>query len=258
MNDYRVNPPGGIGPFNDTRIPLQLDYGDGTYGVQGTIGVSAFTFGSYYIERQAFLHVESSTVQGLAEDSIYGLMGLSFDFSTASPINLAIKRIYSADAHWGRSVLRNIFSQNPKQPNFIGINLARTGDLEDTTGGSFTIGEYDSRFEGVASTKKLPQHPKGGDRWTTLLEGISVDGKNIKITSTVPGVPAGQAQALLDTGDPNSVFPIELLDGMYSNIPGAALYDDPFMQTRVWIVPCNTTAHVEFVFGCVVHLKLIS
>ena len=35
----RVNPPGGIGRFNDTAIPLQLRYGDGSYGVSGTIAL---------------------------------------------------------------------------------------------------------------------------------------------------------------------------------------------------------------------------
>lgn len=242
----RVIPPGGIGAFNDTGIPLDLSYGDGSYGVEGTIGVSPFSFGPYQIERQAFLNAAQSTIGGLQENGIFGLMGLSFDFDSASPINAAIKSIYGDDATWSRSVLRNLFAQNPAEPNFIGLDLARTGDLEDTTGGSFAIGEYDSRFAAVQTQPKLAQFPKEGDRWTTLLEGISVNGNPVTIDSTIAGVPAGKAQVLLDTGDPNSIFPLSVLDGIYSQIPRSALYN--YGGSRVWIIPCNTTAHVEFTF----------
>lgn len=48
----RVIPPGGIGQFNDTGVGLSLLYGDGTYGVSGTIGVAPFEFGPYKIEQQ--------------------------------------------------------------------------------------------------------------------------------------------------------------------------------------------------------------
>ena len=240
-------PPDGVGQFNDTGIELELLYGDGSYGTKGTIGVSPFQFGSYHIDKQAFMNVQESTISGLQDVGIYGLMGLSFDFSTASPINRKIKSIYGADATWGRSVLQNIFAQNASQPNFIAIDLARTGDLEDTSGGSLLIGEYDDQYAGVAQEPKLAQYPKGGDRWTTLLEGISVDGKAITVQSTIAGVPAGSAQALLDTGDPTSIFPVALHDAIYSSVPGAALYSDDTGQ--VWFIPCNTTTNVELQFG---------
>jgi saccharopepsin len=244
---FRVIPPGGIGKFNDTGIALELLYGDGSYGTKGTIGVAPFQFGSYHIDKQAFMNVQSSTITGLQELGIYGLMGLSFDFSTASPINGKIKSLYGAGATWGRSVLQNIFAQNASEPNFIAIHLARTGDLEDTDGGSLLIGEYDNKYAGVAKKPKLPQYPKGGDRWTTLLEGISVDGKAVAVSSTIAGVPAGSAQALLDTGDPTSIFPVAIHDAIYSSVPGSAKYSDDTGQ--VWFIPCNTTTHVELQFG---------
>ena len=49
---YRVYPPGGLGTFNDTGLPLELHYGDGSYGVSGTIGVAPFEFGDYKIDQQ--------------------------------------------------------------------------------------------------------------------------------------------------------------------------------------------------------------
>ncbi|KAF8963536.1 aspartic peptidase domain-containing protein [Flammula alnicola] len=245
--DLWVIPPGGIGQFNDTGISLELLYGDGSYGTKGTIGVAPFTFGPYKIDQQAFMNAVESNI-GLMQDSgIYGLMGLSFDFSSASPINQKIKSLYGPDATWGRSVLRNIFAQNPTEPNFIAIDLSRTGDLEDTSGGSFAIGEYEDKYAAVANKTKLTQYPYGGDRWTTLLEGIYVDGTAINVQSTIPSVPAGQAQAMLDTGDPSSIFPTAILDAIYSRVPRAALYSDA--TGRVWVIPCNTTTHVELVFG---------
>jgi len=244
---FRVNPPGGIGSFNDTGIPLQLLYGDGTYGAAGTIGVSPFTFGSYRVQRQAFLHATNVTIGLLNNVGLYGLFGLSFDFVTSSPINAEIKARYGNTATWGQSVLQNIFDQQPNQPKFIALYLSRTDDLEDTQGGSFFIGEYDPKFADVARSPELPQHPVGGDRWTTLLEGIYVGGEAISITSSIGGVPAGRALALLDTGVPTALFPAAIWNAIYSLVPGAAKYHGN--NYTLWVVPCNTTTIVELVFG---------
>ncbi|KDR74825.1 hypothetical protein GALMADRAFT_141158 [Galerina marginata CBS 339.88] len=245
--DLWVIPTGGIGTFNDTGIQIDLRYGDGSYGTSGTIGVSPFEFGTYKIEKQAFMNAVQSDIGNLQQIGVFGLMGLSFDFITASPINQKIESLYGPDATWGRSVLQNIFQQNPTEPNFIAIDLSRTGDLEDTDGGSFTIGETLPKYANVTSTSKLAQYPTGGDRWTTLLDGLFVDGKSIDVVSTIAGVPAGSSQALLDTGDPNAILPVAMYDGIYSSIPGSALYDGP--DGRIWVIPCSTTAHVEVVFG---------
>ncbi|PPQ86178.1 hypothetical protein CVT25_006921 [Psilocybe cyanescens] len=245
--DLWVIPPGGLGIFNDTGLSLDLLYGDGSYGTSGTIGIAPFQFGSYHIERQAFLNAIESSIGGLQELGVYGLMGLSFDFSTSSPINQKIKSVYGPDATWGQSVLANIFQQNPAQPNFIAIDLARSADLEDIDGGSFTIGEYEPHYAAVANMTKLSQHPKGGDRWTTLLEGMYVDNQAIDVVSTIAGVPAGQSQALLDTGDPNAILPVAMYNALYSRIPGSALHEGA--TGSIWIIPCNTTTHVEVAFG---------
>jgi len=241
----RVSPPNGLGTVNDTGIPLSLLYGDGTYGVKGTIAVAPFKFGSYSIERQAFLDVKENSLGSLSDLKIDGLLGLSFDVDLASPINQAIKSKYGPSADWGKSVLKSIFDQDPSKPNFIAFDLARTDDLEDTQGGSFGIGEYDTKWAAIANSPKLPQFPEGGSRWTTLLEGISVDGTSIPVVSTIKGVPSGKAIALLDTGDPTSIFPVAIFDAIYSHIPGAVKY----AAESVWILPCNTTASLALSFG---------
>ncbi|KAF9473995.1 acid protease [Pholiota conissans] len=225
--DLWVMPPSGLGTFNNTGIPINLCYGDGAYGTSGTIGVSPFNLGAYTVERQAFMRATTSTIGGLQEDGIYGVMGLGFDSIMISPINQKIRSLYGQNATWGRSVMRNIFAQDPNIPHFFGIDLSRTGDLEDTVGGTFTIGEHDQRFAGIADEPKLFQFPKGAYRWTTLFESISVDGMAIPLHSVNPGVPSGRAVAVLDTGEPNSVLPAHIFDAIYSRIPGSALYDNP-------------------------------
>lgn len=243
---FRANPPGGVGKFNDTGIPVQLDYGDGSYGVTGTVGVGPFKFSSYEVPQQAFLAVQKSTTS-LGSLGISGLLGLSFDVVTSSPIGAAVKQKYGSGATWGQSVLHNIFDQHPTEPNFVAISLSRTDDLEDTSGGSFSIGEYNPTFSAIAQEPQLPQFPDGGDRWTTLLEGISVDGHSIPVTSTMDKVPAGHGVALLDTGDPAAMFPTAVWDGIYGSIPGAVKINDA--GGAYWVIPCNTTTIVELVFG---------
>ncbi|KAF8057031.1 aspartic peptidase domain-containing protein [Lyophyllum atratum] len=243
--DLWVIPLGGIGKFNDTGIPLSLLYGDGTYGVKGTIGVAPFEFGPYNIERQAFLNANESTIGAMTQIGIYGLFGLGFDHPEASPVNSAIERKYGPSATWGASVLQNIFNQNASKPNFIAVDLARTEDLESTAGGSFNIGEYDEEYAAVAAAPQLLQFPKNATRWTTLLEGIKVNGVPIKIASTIKGVPKGKALTLVDTGNPSGSFSGAIMEGIFSKIEGAVRDS----SERVWIVPCTVTPTVELVLG---------
>ena len=108
------------------------------------------------------------------------------------------------------------------------------------------IGEYDPDYAAVTKSPKLVQYPEAGDRWTTLLEGIYVDGRSIPLTSMIKEVPAGRVQPLLDTGVPTAAFPAPMFDAIYSSIPGAVKYGQ-----GLWIIPCNTTTIVELAFGCV-------
>ncbi|EAU80448.2 hypothetical protein CC1G_12113 [Coprinopsis cinerea okayama7 len=238
---------GELGEFNDTGIPLQLRYGDGSYGVRGNISLAPFELGNYSIPTQAFLDVHSSNVGGISAVGIDGVLGLGFDQSFASPINLAIRQRYGANSTLGQSVLKNIFTQDPSHPNFVALDFTRADDLEDTVGGTFSIGEYAEEWAAVRNATKLPQYPENGLRWTTLLEGISVDGENLTLRSTIRNVPEGHLVALLDTGDPTASMSFDLVDEIYSRVPGAVLYEDGFQ--RLWILPCNTTTSVAFHFG---------
>ncbi|KAJ2928587.1 hypothetical protein H1R20_g8506, partial [Candolleomyces eurysporus] len=198
--------------------------------------------------RQAFLPVKSNRAPGLKEYGIDGLLGLSFNSVGVSPINKAVKGRWGQNATLGNTVLTNIFSQDGRnESNFIALDLSRTDDLEDTDGGSFSIGEYAEPWKAVAQAPKLYQYPQGYYRWTTLLDGITVGGTPLKLSSLPPGSPEGRLIAFLDTGDSTAVLQRNLLNVLYSYIPGAASFTQG--DTRHWIIPCNTTTIVEFTFG---------
>ncbi|TFK20994.1 acid protease [Coprinopsis marcescibilis] len=237
-----------LGDVNGTGIPLDLRYGDGSYGVRGNISFAPLEIGEHSVPSQAFLAVQTGNIRGIRDIGLDGLLGFGFDASYASPINLAIKQVQGQNSTSGQSVLRNIFSQDPILPNFVAFDLARTDDLEEIIGGSLSIGEYDQRWKEVQDAPKIPQYPKRAVRWTALLEGVTVDGVDLTLESTLPGVPGGSLLALLDTGDPTAVLPLKIRDDIYSRIPGAVRLttEDGY---ELWILPCNTTTSVAFTFG---------
>jgi saccharopepsin len=179
----------------------------------------------------------------ITDIGIYGLMGLGFDSPLLSPINDKITTLYGSEQSWAASVLANIFLQIPSAPNIVALELQRTGDLEDTDGGTFTIGEVELEFVAVQNSPQLNQYPPGNGRWTTLLDGMKVDGKDVSITSSMKDVPSGKSVTLLDTGNPSLQITKEMRDAIFSGISGAAI--DP---SGTWIVPCEITTIVEFLF----------
>ena len=185
---------------------------------------------------------------GITEYGINGLLGLGFNGTRASNIDRTIRGTYGPTATWGGPFLSNVFAQNTSSPNFIAIDLARTEDLEDTSGGSFDIGEYDARYVAIQNAPKLPQFPPGSDSWQTLLDGITVNGKNIAVTSGVKGVPKGKTVAALDTGTPTSAFTTNVVNQIYGSVVGAVNAPHDYG----WILPCNATPNIEFSFGYVI------
>ena len=184
----------------------------------------------------------------ITDYGIDGLLGLGFNGTGASNIDRTIRDTYGPTATWGGPFLSNVFAQNTSSPNFIAIELSRTDDLEDTSGGSFDIGEYDARYAAVEHAPKLPQFPPGSDSWQTLLDGIRVNGKDITITSGVRGAPKGKAVSALDTGTPTSAFTTTVVNQIYGSVAGAVFVS----QDYGWVLPCNATPDVEFSFGYVI------
>ena len=238
----------GFPDFNDTGLPVQLLYGNGSYGVSGTIGLAPWRLGSHSVAYQAFLNVTRLISRiSLFDSDILGILGLGFP--TASQIDYTVRTKYDNSSTWGRSVLSNFFAENPALPKVVTLRLTRFDDPQDIqSGGVFSIGEYDKNYTAITTTPKIPQYPAHGRRWTVLLEGIYVRGTTIPVQSNITAVPAGHAVALLDSGHPAGSLPIVLWDAIYSRVPGAVKYP----EGSVWIVPCNATSIVEMVFRCVI------
>lgn len=245
----RILPSSDIGNFNDTKIPAEIDFADDTNKVSGTIGVSKFEFGNHTVERQAFLYASqsSSTISQFPKlGGIHGSFGLGFSLEKVSPVNQAIKKQFGENATWGQTVLSNIFQAFPDRPNFIGFDLARLqSDTSDH--GSFTIGEYDPEYSSISSAPKLTQFPQSAGRWSTLVDGIVVNGKSINLTSTNRDTPSGRTIALFSTTSVKNVFPKALGDQIYGAVEGAVKYESD--GKSIWIVPCDATPEMQLGFG---------
>ena len=64
-----------------------------------------------------------------------GIVGLGF--TKLSGIDGALTKAGMTD---GKSLLYNLFADNPKEPNFIAFSLQRTSEVSGDVEGSFTIG----------------------------------------------------------------------------------------------------------------------
>jgi saccharopepsin len=177
-------------------------------------------------------------------------MGLGF--TSLSSIDAVVNKTGSSS---GRSLLYNLFSANPKEPNFIAVSLQRSTDLTDDVQGTFLIGELDPDYSAVNQTPPIPTFPVANPtRWTVLLEGILDASGNttVPMTSTVQGAPSNGAVALLDSGTSyrcvcilwqlvsclrasHSYASPEVCEAIFGNVAGAQL--DP--ETGIWSVPCG-------------------
>lgn len=78
-----------------------------------------------------------------------------------------------------------------------------------------------------------------------LLDVISINGNNVTLNTTGKNVPPGKSVAVLDTGATDGSMPKFIVDAIYSQMPGAVFN----ASSKEWIIPCNSTADVRFVFG---------
>lgn len=74
-----------------------------------------------------------------------GILGLGF--TSLSVIDYLVNNTGSPT---GRSLLYNLFLDNPKEPNFIAYSLSRSTDPNDTADGLFTIGKLVCLLRGIA------------------------------------------------------------------------------------------------------------
>jgi hypothetical protein len=213
---------------NQTSTTCNLTYGIGW--AYGHISHSTVQFAGITVPNQAFLDVSSA--QGPAIDySTNGIVGLGF--TSLSTIDALVNKTGSSS---GRSLLYNLFSDSPQEPNFIAVSLQRSTDPTDEVEGTFLIGELDPDYAAVNRTSPIPTFPTTDpSHWTVLMEAILIGNSVIPMNTTVPNAPSNRAVALLDSGTSYSYASSEVSNAIYGNIPGAQLNS----QTGLWNVPCN-------------------
>lgn len=150
---------------------------------------------SISVPNQAFLDASSAQNPALTYGAS-GIMGLGF--TSLSTVDALVNRTQQAS---GRSLLYNLFNDNPKEPNFIAFSLQRASDPTDEVDGTFLIGELDPDYTAVEQSTPLPTFPEvDPNRWNVLLDAVIVGSTVVPLTTTVPGAPTNKAVVLLDSG----------------------------------------------------------
>jgi saccharopepsin len=88
------------------------------------------------VPQQAFLDTSSAQNPALT----YGAMGIAgLGMTALSTIDALVNMTNSST---GRSLLYNLFMDNPQDPNFIAFSLERSSDQNDTADGTFSVGRF--------------------------------------------------------------------------------------------------------------------
>ncbi|OSD04314.1 acid protease [Trametes coccinea BRFM310] len=249
-----------------TEYPLQLDTGSSdlwvkgtshplpqstqttttlniTYGIGHTFGNVAYAtveFAGITVPNQAFVDASdvSNPILGYGVDGIVGL-----GFTKLSSVDSTLQKAGKTD---GKSLLYNLFADNPKEPNFIAFALQRTTDGGGDVEGSFTIGEYDDDYKDVANSPKIPTFPETDPtRWSVLLDALLVGTKAVPLSSVVSGAPSGKAVVMFDSGTSYTYAPEDVCNAIYSGIDGAS-FNSGLQQ---WVVPCDAEVDIALQFG---------
>ncbi|KAK0206554.1 aspartic peptidase domain-containing protein [Desarmillaria ectypa] len=211
-----------------TGYTANITYGIGW--VNGTISHIPIEFAGTSVESQAYLDATSAQNPALG----YGAKGiLGLGFTSLSSIDSILNNTGSSQ---GRSLLYNLFAQNPSEPNFIAFSFQRSTSANDDVSGSFNLGEYEKAYSKVAETDAISTWPVSSPkRWSILVEALLVGNQTILPSSATGGAPSNKAVAVLDTGTSYSYTNTKVSEAIYGGISGS-YYDSTLAQ---WSVPCN-------------------
>jgi hypothetical protein len=194
----------------------------------------------YDIPDQAYLQFQSGS-NPVFLFGAKGIIGLG-----ATDLSLIYRTVKNkTSSTWGSSLLYNIFSLNPSEPNFIAMSLGRSLDTLTPMTGTFGIGEVDPEYSSVTSTDHIPLFPPNSVRWSVILDSFAVNGVQMPYNSKVAGLTGGAAAVVLDSGSSAAFVPTEVAAAIYSSVPGS------FFNTTTgdWSVPCGTEMRVTLSIG---------
>ncbi|KAI9000949.1 acid protease [Trametes punicea] len=227
---------------NQTSTTLNI-----TYGIGYTFGNIAYTtveFAGITVPNQAIIDA-SDVSNPILSYGVDGIVGLGF--TSLSSVDSALQQAGKTN---GKSLLYNLFADNPKEPNFIAFALQRTTDGGGDVQGSFTIGEYDENYTAVANSPKISTFPPSNPtRWSVLLDALLVGPKSVPLSSAVSGAPSGKAVVMFDSGTSYTYAPEDVCNAIYGSIQGASFSSD----LQQWIVPCDAEVDIALQFGSSVY-----
>ncbi|THH19776.1 hypothetical protein EW146_g1452 [Bondarzewia mesenterica] len=249
-NDYRVQLDtgssdlwikGSTSPLpnaNQTSTTYNLTYGIGW--AYGHVSYASAKFAGISVPQQAYLDVSSAENPALS----YGTNGiLGLGFTSLSTVDALVNK---TGASTGRSLLYNLFNDNPTEPNFVAFSLQRSLDPTDDIEGTFLVGEVEPQYIAVNQTTAIPTFPANSPtRWTVLLDALMVGTDTIEVTSTVSGAPFNRAVVLVDSGTSYTYAPTEICDAIYGGVSGAK-YDSSLGQ---WTLPCDAEIDMALQFS---------
>ena len=183
-----------------------------------------------------------------------GFIGLGVTGFNPSPINDAVRADEGDDSETGRTVLENIFASDSSTGRFIAVDLGRKDDTRDIEGINLSIGEYPEEWSEIQETPTIDLYNYANTgKWTALLDGASLSGVDVALTSSSSDVPSGSAIAQFTITEPDSYLPKDLFDEVYGGIEGAAGFTAENDEKR-WLVPCLTedtlSFTIEYAFLC--------
>ncbi|KAI0645476.1 acid protease [Trametes meyenii] len=229
----------GIELRNNTNLQAEETFGLGS--VVGNIAFADLQLGEFTINSQAFLSATQTKDLSNSED---GILGMSFN--SPSSIQASLVKAFGPDvgSALGNTPMPALFTQQPDLPDSFDVQLGRTIELEDVAPGLFIIGNHDDNFQQITNAPPLPS--VSTDHWSAVMDAMLINGKPFTFNaSRIDGVPEGKVAAVLDTGFSLPPLPPPAVDAIYSTIPGAVFDSDG----GLWIVPCNASTNLTFVFG---------
>ncbi|PIL33825.1 hypothetical protein GSI_03531 [Ganoderma sinense ZZ0214-1] len=246
-SDLWIHPDAGraVHFTNTTDLTASESYGENH--VEGKINFADLKIGELTIQRQAFVHVaDPADVHGFDLKGYDGILGMAFDVGS---IHAKVQHewgLEAADA-LARSPMTALFAQEPALPNSFDVQLSRPAtEFAETASGLLVISAHAAGYEGVAGAPQLPRPRAAPQHWSVAMDAMLVNGESFAFDrSAIEGVPAGKVVAALDTGSSFPALPAAAIAAIYGSVPGA-VYDG---DSGLWLVPCDSSPNVTFVFG---------
>ncbi|KAL1968814.1 hypothetical protein VTN77DRAFT_1175 [Rasamsonia byssochlamydoides] len=198
-----------------TSTPFDVGYGTGT--VEGVLASDTVSFAGFNLQLTFGLASNASNdFLNYPMDGIFGLGRLNSS-TTGVP-----------------TVMDVMAASKSLKSNIIGISLQR--DSDGTKDGEITFGGVDtSKFTGdIVYTNTLSNN----ERWEIPVQDASVDGKACNLTGK---------SAIIDTGTSFILIPPADASAIHALIPGSSPVGENFL------LPCNSTAEVQFIFSGVTY-----